>query len=191
MEIAELFLKNIGILELMIKSEESNNLLMVKVLYLILRVHFMKVMLKILRDSKKQENISILKLRSVWNFLILRKMFLQDLVEIQQLQVIGGQIMPMKMIKKEVLLIELPQEEVEEATEDEVIEEITLGTEVVSNHMAMIELIISKSEEDIIKREGHGEVEVVIVEDVFGMSEFMKFKLNERFTSTAQIAQWN
>ena len=178
MEIAELFLKNIGILELMIKSEESNNLLMVKVLFLILRVHFMKVMLKILRDSKKQENISILKLRSVWNFLILRKMFLQDLVEIQQLQVIGGQIMPMKMIKKEALLIELPQEEVEEATEDEVIEEITLGTEVVSNHMAMIELIISKSEEDIIKREVHGEVEVVIVEDVFGMSEFMKFKLN-------------
>ena len=53
MEIAELFLKNIGILELMIKSEESNNLLMVKVLFLILRVHFMKVMLKILRDSKK------------------------------------------------------------------------------------------------------------------------------------------
>ena len=179
MEIAELFLKNIGTLELMIKSEESNNLLMVKVLFLILRVHFMKVMLKILRDSKKQENISILKLRSVWNFLILRKMFLQDLVEIQQLQVIGGQIMPMKMIKKEALLIELPQEEVEEATEDEVIEEITLGTEVVSNHMAMIELIISKSEEDIIKREVHGEVEVVIVEDVFGMSEFMKFKLNE------------
>ena len=85
MEIAELFLKNIGILELMIKSEESNNLLMVKVLFLILRVHFMKVMLKILRDSKKQENISILKLRSVWNFLILRKMFLQDLAEIQQL----------------------------------------------------------------------------------------------------------
>ena len=87
--------------------------------------------------------------------------------------------MPMKMIKKEALLIKLPQEEVEEATEDEVIEEITLGTEVVSNHMAMIELIISKSEEDIIKREVHGEVEVVIVEDVFGMSEFMKFKLNE------------
>ena len=87
--------------------------------------------------------------------------------------------MPMKMIKKEALLIELPQVEVEEATEDEVIEEITLGTEVVSNHMAMIELIISKSEEDIIKREVHGEVEVVIVEDVFGMSEFMKFKLNE------------
>ena len=87
--------------------------------------------------------------------------------------------MPMKMIKKEALLIELPQEEVEEAIEDEVIEEITLGTEVVSNHMAMIELIISKSEEDIIKREVHGEVEVVIVEDVFGMSEFMKFKLNE------------
>jgi hypothetical protein len=85
----------------------------------------------------------------------------------------------MKMIKKEALLIELPQEEVEEATEDEVIEEITLGTEVVSNHMVMIELIISKSEEDIIKREVHGEVEVVIVEDVFGMSEFMKFKLNE------------
>ena len=77
------------------------------------------------------------------------------------------------------VLIELPQEEVEEATEDEVIEEITLGTEVVSNHMAMIELIISKNEEDIIKREVHGEVEVVIVEDVFGMSEFMKFKLNE------------
>jgi hypothetical protein len=177
MEIADLFLKSIGIPELMIKSEESNNLLMVKVLFLILRVHFMKVMLKILRDSKKQENISILKLRSVWNFLILRKMFLQDLVEIQQLQVIGGQIMPMKMIKKEALLIELPQEEVEEATEDEVIEEITLGTEVVSNHMVMIELIISKSEEDIIKREVHGEVEVVIVEDVFGMSEFMKFKL--------------
>jgi hypothetical protein len=33
--------------------------------------------------------------------------------------------------------------------------------------MIMIELIISKDEEDIIKREVHGEVEEVIVEDVF------------------------
>jgi len=45
--------------------------------------------------------------------------------------------------------------------------------------MIMIELIISKDEEDIIKREVHGEVEEVIVEDVFGMSEFMKYNLNE------------
>jgi len=36
----------------------------------------------------------------------------------------------------------------------------------------MIELIISKSEEDTIKRVVHGEVEEVIVEEELGMSEF-------------------
>jgi hypothetical protein len=36
MEIADLFLKNIGIPELMIKLEELNNLLMAKALFLIL-----------------------------------------------------------------------------------------------------------------------------------------------------------
>jgi hypothetical protein len=179
MEIADLFLKSIGIPELMIKSEELNNLLMEKVLFLIFKVHFMKVLLKILKDSKKQENILILKLQSVWNYLILKRMFYQDLVEIPQLQITGGQIMPMKMEKKEAILIELLQEEIKGAIEGEVIEEILVETEVGSNHMVMIELIISKSEEDIIKREVHGEVEEVIVEDVFGMSEFMKYNLNE------------
>jgi hypothetical protein len=50
MEIADLFLKNIGILELMIKLEELNNLLMEKVLFLIFRAHSMKVLLKILNN---------------------------------------------------------------------------------------------------------------------------------------------
>jgi hypothetical protein len=120
MEIADLFLKNIGIPESMIKSEELNNLLMEKVLFLIFKVHFMKVLLKILKDSKKQENILILKLQSVWNYLILKRMFYQDLVEIPLLQITGGQIMPMKMEKKEAILIELLPEEIEGAIEGEV-----------------------------------------------------------------------
>jgi len=49
MEIADLFLKNIGILELMIKLEVLNNLLMEKELFLILQVHFMKDILKTLK----------------------------------------------------------------------------------------------------------------------------------------------
>jgi preprotein translocase subunit SecD len=105
-------------------------------------------------------------------------MFLQDLVETRQLKIIGGQIMPMKTEKKEAIQIELLQEEIEEAIEDEVIEEILVVVEEVSNHMGMIELIISKREVDLIKREVHGEEEEVIAEDVFGMSELMKFKFN-------------
>lgn len=123
-------------------------------------------------------NILILKLKSVRNYLILKKMFLQDLVETRQLKIIGGQIMPMKTEKKEAIQIELLQEEIEEAIEDEVIEEILVVVEEVSNHMGMIELIISKREVDLIKREVHGEEEEVIAEDVFGMSELMKFKFN-------------
>lgn len=86
--------------------------------------------------------------------------------------------MPMKMGKEEVILKELLQVEIEEVIEDVVIEEILEETEVVTNHMVTIEQILNKSVEDIIKKE-HGEVEEVIGEDVFGMSELMKFKLIE------------
>lgn len=86
--------------------------------------------------------------------------------------------MPMIMGKEEVILIELLQVEIEEVIEDVVIEEISEETEVVTNHMVTIEQTLNKSVEDIIKKE-HGEVEEVIGEDVFGMSELMKFKLNE------------
>ena len=65
------------------------------------------------------------------------------------------------------------------AIEDEVIEEVMVVTEVLTKHIVMRELIISKSEEDTIKRVVHGEVEEVIVEEEVGMSEFMKFKINE------------
>lgn len=54
-------------------------------------------------------------------------------------------------------------------------------TEVLTKHIVMRELIISKSEEDTIKRVVHGEVEEVIVEEEVGMSEFIKFKINEIF----------
>lgn len=100
-------------------------------------------------------------------------------METLELQIIGGQVMLMIMEIKELILIELLQEEIEEAIEDEVIEEVMVVTEVLTNNILMIELIISKSDEDIIKRVVHGEVEEVIVEEEVGMSEFMKFKLNE------------
>lgn len=58
------------------------------------------------------------------------------------------------------------------AIEDEVIEEVMVVTEVLTKHIVMRELIISKSEEDTIKRVVHGEVEEVIVEEELGMSEF-------------------
>jgi hypothetical protein len=179
MLIADLSLKNIGILELMIKLEELNNLLMEKVLSLIFRVHFMKVLLRILKGLKKLVNTLILKLQSVWYYLILKKMFLQDLVETLELQIIGGQIMLMKMEIEELILIEFLQEEIEVVIEDEVIEEVMVVTKVDTNNIVMIDLIISKNEEDIIKRVVHGEVEEVIVEEEVGTSEFMKFKLNE------------
>jgi len=67
------------------------------------------------------------------------------------------------------------------AIEDEVIEEVMVVTEVLTKHIVMRELIISKSEEDTIKRVVHGEVEEVIVEEEVGMSEFIKFKINEIF----------
>lgn len=132
--------------------------------------------MKILKDSKKQAKILILKLQSAWNYLILKKMYLQDLLETRQLQIItGGPMVPKKMETDKAILIDLLLEGIEEAIEDGVIEEVMVVTEVVSNHMEILELIISKSGEDIIKREVHGEVEEVIVEDVIGMSEFMKF----------------
>jgi len=136
----------------------------------------MRDILKILKDSKKQAKILILKLQSAWNYLILKKMYLQDLLETRQLQIItGGPMVPKKMETDKAILIDLLLEGIEEAIEDGVIEEVMVVTEVVSNHMGILELIISKSGEDIIKREVHGEVEEVIVEDVIGMSEFMKF----------------
>jgi hypothetical protein len=75
MQIVDLSLKNTGILELMIKSEELNNLPMEEVLSLIFRVHSMKGLLKILKGSRKQVNILILKLQNVWYYPILKKMY--------------------------------------------------------------------------------------------------------------------
>jgi len=120
-----------------------------------------------------------LKLQSVWYYLILKKMFLQDLVETQELQIIGEQVTITIMEIGEVIMKEILKEEIELYKEDEVIEEVMVVIEVVTNKIVMKDLIISLDEEDIIKMVVLGGVEEVIVEEEVGMSEFMKFKLNE------------
>lgn len=79
----------------------------------------------------------------------------------------------------EVIMKEILKEEIELYKEDEVIEEVMVVIEVVTNKIVMKDLIISLDEEDIIKMVVLGGVEEVIVEEEVGMSEFMKFKLNE------------
>lgn len=120
-----------------------------------------------------------MKLQSVWYYLILKKMFLQDLVETQELQIIGEQVTIMIMEIGELIMKEILKEEIELYKEDEVIEEVMVVIEVVTNKIVMKDLIISLDEEDIIKMVVLGGVEEVIVEEEVGMSEFMKFKLNE------------
>lgn len=79
----------------------------------------------------------------------------------------------------ELIMKEILKEEIELYKEDEVIEEVMVVIEVVTNKIVMKDLIISLDEEDIIKMVVLGGVEEVIVEEEVGMSEFMKFKLNE------------